>query len=403
MSESVILLIAGGLLVVLIILLIVIARLLVGVRQTLAAARSAEAAAVADGTAEGTAAPIETAAAAEVSEQAAAVPIETGPVDVLLMEQSQAAEATPIQAPEQTEAVPIQASEQTEAVPIEEPHGLEAPPVEPAEPVEPAPIEAAHETPEVVTSVGATEPEMTIEPESVEATPSRADVYTTTAATDQGADPGADPFADTSFADDVSDQVPEPAEPQPYQRDGRWWFERDGELLVYDDVKGEWIPAGAEGSESLEQAVETPDETVSDEPRETSEPVAAATSTFTESPSDAAAAQEPGSDVDAENVPEQATTSPWAEPRQADPFTHPLDEPRPEYEPAATAPAEETPAPTEEPVGAEVAAPVEETPTTEAAPVEEAPQPASYWKCPSCGVVNGSTATSCRMCFTARP
>ena len=28
---------------------------------------------------------------------------------------------------------------------------------------------------------------------------------------------------------------------------------------------------------------------------------------------------------------------------------------------------------------------------------------AGHWKCPTCGAVNGSTATSCRMCFTARP
>jgi Zn-finger in Ran binding protein and others len=36
---------------------------------------------------------------------------------------------------------------------------------------------------------------------------------------------------------------------------------------------------------------------------------------------------------------------------------------------------------------------------------EAAPAPAGggFWKCPSCGAVNGSTATTCRMCFTARP
>ena len=31
------------------------------------------------------------------------------------------------------------------------------------------------------------------------------------------------------------------------------------------------------------------------------------------------------------------------------------------------------------------------------------PEAAGFWKCPSCGAVNGSTATSCRMCFAARP
>jgi hypothetical protein len=29
-------------------------------------------------------------------------------------------------------------------------------------------------------------------------------------------------------------------------------------------------------------------------------------------------------------------------------------------------------------------------------------QTGSFWKCASCGAINGSTATSCRMCFTPR-
>ena len=33
---------------------------------------------------------------------------------------------------------------------------------------------------------------------------------------------------------------------------------------------------------------------------------------------------------------------------------------------------------------------------------ESSPQ-AGFWKCPSCGTVNGSTAASCRMCFALRP
>ena len=32
-------------------------------------------------------------------------------------------------------------------------------------------------------------------------------------------------------------------EEQPFERDGRWWFRRDGELLVYDERTGQWGPA----------------------------------------------------------------------------------------------------------------------------------------------------------------
>ena len=87
-------------------------------------------------------------------------------------------------------------------------------------------------------------------------------------------------------------------EEQPFERDGRWWFKRGGELLVYDEGTGQWVAAPQAAS-----AV-------------TAGP--AATSTF-------------------------AAVSP-----------------------VATAEAGEG------------------------------------WKCSSCGAVNGSTATSCRMCFSPR-
>lgn len=90
---------------------------------------------------------------------------------------------------------------------------------------------------------------------------------------------------------------PEPQE-QPFERDGRWWFRRGDELLVYDERAGQWVPAPAQAGVPAAQAP------------------AAAVSTQT------------------------------------------------------TAPAGEA---------------------------------GAFWKCPSCGAVNGSTATSCRMCFTARP
>jgi hypothetical protein len=36
-------------------------------------------------------------------------------------------------------------------------------------------------------------------------------------------------------------------EEQPFERDGRWWFKRGGELLVYDEGTGQWVasPSGA--------------------------------------------------------------------------------------------------------------------------------------------------------------
>lgn len=83
-------------------------------------------------------------------------------------------------------------------------------------------------------------------------------------------------------------------EEQPFERDGRWWFKRGGELLVYDEGTGQWVAS---------------------------------------------------------------------------------------------------------PQGAGAAAPV--TATQTAAPAIQA-DAGEGWKCSSCGAVNGSTATSCRMCFAPR-
>jgi hypothetical protein len=98
-------------------------------------------------------------------------------------------------------------------------------------------------------------------------------------------------------------------EEQPFERDGRWWFKRGDELLVYDEQSGQWEAAPAN-----------------------------ATAT---SPAAAVA----GGD--------QTATSPAAS---------------------------------------------QETESAQAAE-----DPGSFWKCTSCGAVNGSTATSCRMCFAPKP
>lgn len=107
----------------------------------------------------------------------------------------------------------------------------------------------------------------------------------------------------------------EPQE-QPFERDGRWWFRRGDELLVYEERTGQWAAAPPAGTGVAAGA--------------------------------------------AEQAPEER------------------------------APVEETHQPQ-----------ADQTQTEGASQFPEEPGP--FWKCPTCGAVNGSTATSCRMCFTQRP
>jgi uncharacterized iron-regulated membrane protein len=110
-----------------------------------------------------------------------------------------------------------------------------------------------------------------------------------------GAGAGAATTAATSGAAEPQDQ--------PFERDGKWWFRRGDELLVYDEGSGQWVPAPA---------------------------TAGASTGFT-------------------------------------------------------------------PIGGAAAAT-----TTQQQPTVGASETGG-WKCPSCGAINGATATSCRMCFTPRP
>lgn len=119
-----------------------------------------------------------------------------------------------------------------------------------------------------------------------------------------------EPVVDSAFAAHADDPQEEP-----YQRDGRWWFRRGDELLIYDEASGQWQPA-PEG--------ETP----------APSGVAQATSG---APGDTAAAAGVTTATQTESIPAVAD------------------------------------------------------------------QVTTYWKCPTCGAVNGSTAATCRMCFAARP
>ena len=165
--------------------------------------------------------------------------------------------------------------------------------------------------------------------------PSAGDPFATTAPGDErtGAE---EPVAATSapgaeenpFVTDAGEQPAAQAsfdepEDQPFERNGRWFFRRDNELLVYQEGTGEWVPA---------------------DPADLEPPAPAPPDLPSPGPSTASEAGDFGS----------TQTDDTAR------FGTPEEEPRP----AAGG---------------------------------------GFWKCPSCGAVNGSSATTCRMCFSARP
>lgn len=211
-----------------------------------------------------------------------------------------------------------------------------------------------------------------------------------TPASDAAADRTAEtpsPESPEAVALPVSTPDPEPAaEPEPtssdeegpFERDGRWWFRRDGELLVYDEQAEEWVDPTALAEPAQQPASVTP---------EVTEP-----------------APVPAADTG---------------PRVEDVKPHPLEEARgwdtapvttaapetttPAEVPATTTPAEATQAPIPEPVSPPGSI-TEVEPAVTPPPADPSDQASGgHWKCPACGVINGSTATSCRMCFAARP
>jgi hypothetical protein len=159
---------------------------------------------------------------------------------------------------------------------------------------------------------------------------------------------------------------------QPFERDGRWYFRRGDELLVYDEATGQWKDA-EEGAPTPSYEAET------QAPAE----VAPVTETDREGdPFSSGLTHEEGADpfgreeTSAGSAGASTTGDPFA--TRETPAASTSDDPfadRPVPTPAHEAPAPEpAPAPTEQ-----------------------------FWRCPSCGAINGATASTCRMCFTARP
>jgi uncharacterized iron-regulated membrane protein len=169
---------------------------------------------------------------------------------------------------------------------------------------EPEPAAVAAEAPVTAAAGGASQGPGVIAAESNRAASEPAETHSSMASETAAAEP--EPAAASSGTAVGTQAVQEPQE-QPFERDGRWWFRRGSELLVYDEGTGQWIAAP-----------------------ETARPAAAATQPIPTTISNVSGTREP----------------------------------------------------TEQSAGSEQH---------------------GFWKCPSCGAVNGSTATSCRMCFTARP
>jgi hypothetical protein len=142
----------------------------------------------------------------------------------------------------------------------------------------------------------------------------------------------AEPVAAQEVEHEAGQVDTEEPEEKPFRRDGRWWFRRDDELLVYDDASGEWVPSDTGPRESSFVIARDP------------APVAAV---------------EPSSDLSRE------TTS--VATKERDPISEDAGQVFPEGE------------------------------------ATEQLAASSFWKCATCGAVNGSTAASCRMCFAARP
>lgn len=166
---------------------------------------------------------------------------------------------------------------------------------------------------------------------------------------------------------------------RPFERGGRWYFRRSGELLVYEEGTGEWVPAEAHAeTAAVHRQTEAID--ASNEPaaadgdhgggNEDLAPETATHESLATEPSTSfagqplATAEEQVATLGDQTVDEGAVATGFEEPG------------------AGAVDLDEAAAASEEPA---------------------ARSAESFWKCASCGAINGSTATSCRMCFAARP
>lgn len=202
---------------------------------------------------------------------------------------------------------------------------------------------------------------------------------------DAGREDGSPPGTETPIneptephAEEVTETPTDDPEEGPFERDGRWWYRRDGELLVYDERVEQWVDPEAANTESGQARAPEPSRPA---PYESPEPAALG---LHDSPEVGQPEEHPLDEAKG-----------WdASPSTHAPIPEPVSPPQPITESMMTSPPDEQTA-------ADVQPAEEQAPATEQGPAGA--ELGSHWKCPACGVINGSTATSCRMCFAARP
>jgi hypothetical protein len=210
-----------------------------------------------------------------------------------------------------------------------------------------------------------------------------------------GADPAAEPSTDDETTADDSER--------PFERGGRWYFRRAGELLVYEEGTGEWVPAG------------------DDRPARSTTGASTAESIQVDQGGGQAgdAVERQTAAVEASNEPPVAGVAEERPAHEAERAIARSNGPSTSFAGQPLAAAEEEAAALGEPVGAVAVAGEDAAVATgfeepgggavdlaEATATSEEPATTpteSFWKCASCGAINGSTATSCRMCFNPRP
>lgn len=191
-----------------------------------------------------------------------------------------------------------------------------------------------------------------------------------------------------------AEQQGEPQE-EPFERDGRWWFRRGDELLVYDDASGQWQPAPGPQAGAAEPPTEPPSTSGDGDGPQAREDEARSGEPQQEQAEGAPDAVSAATEDAPENEPFERDGRWWF--RRGDELLV-YDEQSQEWHSAATEPSRKPAPPPQDATAASTQEP-ERTGVASATATEDE---SGFWECSSCGAVNGSTSSSCRMCFSPR-